>query len=221
MNRGNLLRGTVALGLALAPIHAGADDGVSSATNLAARPATAARLRSIMSLLQAPEGQVVPPPAQLEAEVAPRPPSVTQQLAHEAAARERAAAREQAAATAQAALPPEPPTGRGMMIAGGPMIGVATILSLFVGLMLANPGALCWAEDSEERMRCVDEARNNKGRYIALLPPGLIFAGGTALLAVGGVRQSRWWRWKQNQTVAPNASRTVLGTWTAGVALRF
>ena len=95
---------------------------------------------------------------------------------------------------------PSQPRGIGMMITGGSLAGPAAIYSFVV---LGVPD------------------REDPASLSGAILGGLSVAAGVTLLVLGARRNIRYKQWRDNQTMVPTSGRTVYGTWTAGLALRF
>lgn len=210
MNIGNFVAWTAALGIAVAPIPAAANEALSGTMIPAAMSPTAAKLRTIMSLVQAPEQPVVPPPAEPDRTVA-LPAHVAPVVARTVAA----PGTEVAPWNPSMSAPPRPFKGTGMLATGGALVGGGVFLTLIVALLVSVDWCMSHDED------VCEASRADRSGYVAFVVPGLMVAGGVALLAVGGHQRAKWQKWKRSTAPAPNASRTVFGTWTAGLTLRF
>ncbi len=193
-----LVSGTVALTLAAAPSLAQAGQPTLLASNM---PTTGMKLRSIMSL-QDPAADPAAAPADPAAPVAsgPAPAPV---------------------GPAPAPAGPEPSRGLGMMITGAVITGAVALPFTFWGVY-------AYAQYNKLQNATNDPlldagAGLGKGASIALIATGLIFLSvGAPLLGVGAYKFTRWQKWKRGeQALAPSMNRTMHGTWTAGVALRF
>lgn len=95
---------------------------------------------------------------------------------------------------------PSQPRGIGMMITGGALAGPAAINFFTV---LGVPGG--------------EDRASLSGAILG----GLSIAAGVTLLALGARRNIRYKQWRDNLSMVPTTGRTVYGTWTAGLALRF
>lgn len=109
----------------------------------------------------------------------------------------------------------EPRRGTGMIIAGGALIPAGGLM-IGLGLLVRALSTGCLADCSEDTYR-----RKPSGGEGLFAVGGVIIATGIVLVAVGISRHEKWRRWKKQQVAAPTVSRTALGTWSAGVALRF
>lgn len=127
------------------------------------------------------------------------------------------AAQRRASATASA--PEGPPRGIGMMITGGALIFPGGLAWISFGLVIrsfASVGCFTECDGSDAR------SDSGGGGGVGLITlGGLSIATGIGLLALGANRNSQWRSWKKQQTAAPTVSRSALGTWSAGVVLRF
>lgn len=109
----------------------------------------------------------------------------------------------------------EPRRGTGMIITGGALIPVGGLMIGF-GVLVRDIFTGCFAHCSEDTYR--QEPSGGEGLFAV---GGVTIAAGIVLIAVGISRHQKWRSWKKQQTAAPTVTRTALGTWSAGVALRF
>lgn len=186
-----LLCTSLALAVAVAPTQAQA----STPTGMSP---TAAKLRTIMSLQDADVAPAdvapaaVAPPADAPVAQGPPPPV--------------------GPAPAPAPVGPPPRKGLGMMITGAVITGAYALP--FIGW-----GAYVIA---------VTDPNDDVGGIgtlagVALVTMGLIgLSVGAPLLGVGAYRFSKYQKWKNGQvSLQPSMNRTMHGTYTAGLSLRF
>ena len=115
---------------------------------------------------------------------------------------------------------PAPKKGLGMMISGAAITGAFALPLLAYGTIVFL--AFKRAEDEANAGGPVEAT--GKGLGATLLAFGVIGLGvGVPLLGVGAYRFSKYQQWKKTGQVSlrPNMSRTMHGTWTTGVTLRF
>lgn len=112
------------------------------------------------------------------------------------------------------APPPEPKRGVGMLVGGG-LLSVLGLSLSATGTVYLGFGTALGPANGLDRVYAVS---------LPLLVPGILSVGaGATLLAVGGVRYTRWkaWRTRTATTLEPSAGRSPHGTWTLGLTLRF
>ena len=194
-----LVSGTVALTLAATPSLAQASQPTLLASNM---PTTGMKLRSIMSLQDPAADPVAADP--VAAPVAEGPPPAAAP-----------------AGPAPAPMGPEPSRGLGMMITGAVITGAVALPFTF------------WGIYAFAQYKKIENATNDplldagaglgKGASLALIATGLIFLSvGAPLLGVGAYKFTRWQKWKRGeQAFVPSMNRTMHGTWTGGLTLRF
>ena len=202
-----IISGTVALTLAASPSMAQAGQPQLPAASMATGMSpTTTKLRTIMSL-QDPADDLAAPASEAPGPVAEGAPPV-------------AAAPGPAPAPAPAAMGPEPSKGLGMLIPGA-------IITGGLGLPLTALGIVRLIQYNNIQKQTDDGlvaagAALGKGASIVVISFGVIFlAVGVPLLAVGAVKLSNYQKWKSGHALVPSMNRTMYGTWTAGVALRF
>lgn len=123
------------------------------------------------------------------------------------------------APAAAAPAGPAPKKGLGMMITGAVLVGAYALPLIGYG---ASTVALGRKLDAASGMTGVATAGGNilGGALLAMGVIGL--AVGAPLLGVGAARFSKYRKWKNNQVaLLPAASRTVFGTITPGLEIRF
>ncbi|MBK7829164.1 hypothetical protein [Nannocystis sp.] len=105
-----------------------------------------------------------------------------------------------------------------MMITGGALIFPGGLALISFGLLVRGfSGFGCFTECDGS-----DAPSGDGGGGVGLIAVGgLSIATGIGLIALGAHRNSQWRSWKKQQTAAPTVTRTALGTWSVGVALRF
>lgn len=111
-------------------------------------------------------------------------------------------------------LEEEPRSGRSGLIGGGIVTGAGA-------LMIAGGLFARLVEKINCAGHCYQYSDPHGGSTVLLILGGVVTVTGIVVLSVGGARNSRWHRWRERQRVGPVAYRTAMGTWSAGLTLRF
>lgn len=200
----------LAFTIAVAPLQAEASepssrDGVAGNLVIATGMSpTAARLRTIMSLQDpdaapeeaAPAPDATAPVAQGPAPVGPAP-----------------------APMAPAPMGPPPSKGLGMLISGAAITGAFALPMIAYGTYVTI--LFRRVDDDVDGMGVVATGGNILGGTLIVL--GVIGLGvGAPLLGVGAYRFSKYQKWKRGEvSLQPSFNRTMHGTYTSGLTLRF